>query len=283
MVINRAYSSRKASKLKWEAKAAVVTMKELFWNLQKYRELIWALALKELTIRYKRSVLGFLWALLNPMLLMIVMSVVFSTIMAAGIHHYAIFILSALVPWMFFSQSLTYAVESIVGNADLIKKVSVPKIVFPVAAVLSNVINLMLSLIPLALIVLLLGHPFYWTWILLPIYIVALAIFTLGCSLFFATANVYYRDVAHIVQIVMNMWFYLTPILYTIEQIPARWRWLFKFNPIIFVLNDFRLSVYWGLLPTFWSVVASFLCAGLAFLIGYAFFRKHQSEFVFYV
>lgn len=258
-------------------------MMELLWSLQKYRELIWALALKELTIRYKRSVLGFLWALLNPMLLMIVMSVVFSTLMAGAIHHYAVFILSALVPWMFFSQSLTYAVESIVGNADLIKKVAVPKVVFPIAAVLSNIINLLLSLIPLALIVLILGHPFYWTWLLLPIYIVALAVFTLGCSLFFATANVYYRDVSHIVQIVMNIWFYLTPIIYTIDQFPAKFRWIFKFNPIIFVLNDFRLSVYWGMLPTPYSVFASFICAGLAFAVGYAFFKKHQSEFVFYV
>ncbi len=258
-------------------------MIELLWSLQKYRELIWALALKELTIRYKRSVLGFLWALLNPMLLMIVMSVVFSTLMAGAIAHYAVFILSALVPWMFFSQSLTYAVDSIVGNADLIRKVAVPKIVFPVAAVLSNVINLLLSLIPLALIVLILGHPFYWTWILLPVYIVALAIFTLGCSLFFATANVYYRDVSHIVQIVMNIWFYLTPIIYTVEQFPARFRWIFKLNPIIFVLNDFRLSVYWGLLPTPYSVFAAFLCAGLAFYVGYTVFKKHQAEFVFYV
>ena len=258
-------------------------MIDLLWNLQKYRELIWALALKELTIRYKRSVLGFLWALLNPMVLMIVMSIVFSTLMAGVIPHYPVFILSALVPWMFFSQSLTYAVESIVGNADLIKKVAVPKIVFPVAAVLSNVINLLLSLIPLALIVLVLGHPFYWTWILLPIYIAALAIFTLGCSLFFATANVYYRDVSHIVQIVMNVWFYLTPIIYTVDQFPARFRWIFKLNPIIFVLNDFRLSVYWGMLPTPYSIIAAFLCAVLAFAIGYAVFRKHQSEFVFYV
>ncbi len=258
-------------------------MMELVRNLQKYRELIWALALKELTVRYKRSILGFLWALLNPMMLMIVMSVVFSTIMPSGIKHYSIFILSALVPWMFFSQSLTYAVESIVGNADLIKKVAVPKVVFPIAAVLSNIINLLLSLIPLALIVVVLRHPFHWQWVLLPIYIVALSIFTLGCSLFFATANVYYRDVSHIVQIVMNIWFYLTPIIYSVEQMPPNFRWIFKLNPIIFVLNDFRLSVYWGMLPTAYSILASFLCAGIAFMIGYRFFSRHESEFVFYV
>ena len=258
-------------------------MKELLWDIHKYRELIWALALKELTIRYKRSVLGFLWALLNPMLLMLVMTVVFSTIMQAGIQHYAVFILSALVPWTFFSQALTYGVESIVGNADLIKKVPVPKIVFPLAAVVSNMINLLLSLIPLVLIVLVMQHPLAWQWIFLPIYIVALSLFALGCSLFFATANVYYRDVSHIVQIVMNVWFYLTPILYPITLFPERFRWLFKFNPIIYVMNDFRMSVYYGMVPTLWSVAASFVCAFLAFGIGYAVFRKYQSEFVFYL
>src|SRR3954468_10046652 len=125
-------------------------MIELVRDSIKYRELIWALALKELKIRYKRSVLGFLWALLNPALLMLVLTAVFSTVMRMAIPHYAIFLLSVLLPWTFFSQSLSYAVESIVGNGELIKKVSVPKLVFPVAAIVSNIINLLLSLIPLA-------------------------------------------------------------------------------------------------------------------------------------
>ena len=106
-------------------------LKELVYETYRYRELIWALALKELKVRYKRSVLGFLWALLNPALMMLVMTVVFSTILRFGIPHYAIFLLSVLLPWTFFSQSLSYAVESIVGNGELIKKVSVPKLVFP--------------------------------------------------------------------------------------------------------------------------------------------------------
>ena len=129
-------------------------MIELVRRTYRYRELIWALALKELKIRYKRSVLGFMWALLNPAFMMLVLTLVFSTIMRFAIPHYAIFLLSVLLPWTFFSQSLSYAVESIVTNGDLIKKVAVPKLVFPMAAVVSNIINLLLSLIPLALLVL---------------------------------------------------------------------------------------------------------------------------------
>lgn len=258
-------------------------MTELLLDTYRNRQLIWALALKELKLRYKRSLLGFLWALLNPMLLMLVLAVVFSTVMPINLPHYAIFLLSVLLPWTFFAQSLSYAVESIVGNGDLIKKVAVTKAVFPIAAVVSNMINLLLSMIPLVLIVLAMRHPFYWTWLFLPVPLVALTIFTLGATFFFATANVYYRDVAHIIQVLLNVLFYLTPIIYAIDSIPHRYQWLFKLNPLIFALNQFRLSVYYGKLPALRSVVASFICGFLALVIGFTIFRRHQDEFVFHV
>lgn len=258
-------------------------MHELMRETYRYRELIWALAMKELKIRYKRSVLGFLWALLNPMLLMLVLSVVFSTIMKINIPHYPIFLLSVLLPWTFFAQSLSYAVESIVGNADLIKKVRVAKLVFPVAAVISNLINLLLSMIPLALIVLVMRHPFHVTWLYLPVPLLALTIFTLGATFFFAAANVYYRDVAHILQILLQAWFYVTPIIFSIDFFPQHYRWIFKLNPIQFVLNGFRLSVYYGLLPTPQSIAVSFICAFAALFIGFSIFHRHQNDFVFYV
>jgi len=258
-------------------------VRELIRSIYRYRELIWELALKELKVRYKRSALGFLWALLNPALMMVVLTLVFSTILRFGIPHYAIFLLSVLMPWTFFAQSLGYAVESIVGNGDLIKKVAVPKLVFPVAAVVSNVINLLLSLIPLALIVAVMRHPFYATWLYLPVPIVALIIFTLGMTFLLAAANVYYRDVAHIVQVVLSAWFYFTPIIYALDFVPQNLRWLFKLNPIIYVLNGFRLAVYYGMLPRWPSIVASFLCAFIALFVGFAVFRKYQDDFVFYV
>ena len=258
-------------------------MLELVRDSIQYRELIWALALKELKIRYKRSVLGFLWALLNPLLLMLVMTVVFSSIIGSNTPHYAIFLLSVLLPWTFFAQSLAYAAESIVGNADLIKKVRVPKSVFPLAAVASNMINLFLSLIPLVLIVLVMRHPLHATWLFLPVPLLALTLFTVGATFFFATANVFYRDVAHILQVVLQVWFYVTPILYSIDIFPPQYRWLFKLNPLIFVLNDFRLSVYYGLLPKAQSILASFACGGIALLIGFSVFRRSQDKFVFYV
>lgn len=258
-------------------------MIELLRESYRYRELIWALALKELKIRYKRSILGFLWALLNPLLLMLVLTVVFSTIMVFPTKHYAIFLLSALLPWTFFSQSLSYAAESIVSNADLIKKLSVSKVVFPVAALVSNLINLLLSLIPLILLVLAMRHPFYITWLYLPVPLLAFTLLTLGATFFFAVANVYYRDVAHILQILLQVLFYITPILYAEDFFPAKYRWIFKINPLVYALHGFRLSVYWGMLPTLQSVVASFVCGFAALFIGLAIFRKYQHDFVFYI
>jgi len=260
-------------------------MIELFRDTFRYRELIWALALKELKLRYKRSILGFLWALLNPMLLCLVLTVVFSKLMQNPKWHFPVFLLSVLLPWTFFSQSLSYAAESIVGNGDLIKKVRVAKLVFPVAAVVSNMINLLLSLIPLVVIVAVMHHPFYWTWLYLPVPIAALTLLTLGATFFFAALNVYYRDVAHILQIILQVWFYLTPIIYSLDDIhiPDRYRILFKLNPVVYALNGFRLSVYNGQLPTARSIAASFACAFLALFLGFSVFRRHQHDFVFYV
>lgn len=258
-------------------------MIELIRDSYRYRQLIWALALKELKIRYKRSVLGFLWALLNPAFMMLVLTLVFASIMRFPIPHYAIFLLSVLLPWTFFAQSLSYAVEAIVTNGDLIKKVAVPKLVFPMAAVVSNIINLLLSLIPLALLVPILRHPFYWTWFYLPVPVLALVIFTMGMTFFFAAANVFYRDVSHILQVLLSAWFYVTPIIYPIDMIGQKYRWILKLNPIIYVINGFRLSVYYGQLPKAPSIVASFVCAFVSLLIGFAVFRKYQEKFVYYV
>jgi ABC-type polysaccharide/polyol phosphate export permease len=258
-------------------------MFELTRDIYDYRELIWALAMKELRVRYKRSVLGFVWALLNPLLMMIVLTLVFGTIMRFSIDHYAIFLLSMLLPWTFFTQALTYSVESVVGNADLLKKVHIAKVVFPVAAVVSNIVNFLLSLIPLALLVLVLRFPLHWTWIYLPVPMLGLFLFTLGTSLFLAAINVFFRDISHIIQIVLSAWFYFSPIIYSLDFIPAKHRWLFKLNPMLYVLNGFRLSIYYGLLPQLTSVAMSLGCGVAAVLIGYSVFRRYQESFVFYV
>ena len=258
-------------------------MLSLFRDIVRYRELIWALALKELRVRYKRSVLGFFWALLNPALLMIVLTLVFGALMRFSIDHYAIFLLSMLLPWTFFSQSMAYSVDSLVGNAELLKKVSIAKLVFPVAAVLANVINFGLSLIPLAALILVLRFPLHWTWLYLPVPMIGLLLFTMGTAFFFAAANVFFRDVSHIVQIILSAWFYFTPIIYSLDFIPPKYHWMFHLNPLVYVMNGFRLSIYYGLLPTAQSVAMSVAIGVVALAVGYTIFRRYENAFVFYL
>lgn len=256
---------------------------ELFRDTFTYRELIWALALKELRVRYKRSLLGFLWALLNPALLMVVLTLVFGTLMRVSIPRYSVFLLSTLLPWTFFSQSLAYSVESVVSNGELLKKIRVSKLVFPTAAVLSNLINFVLSLIPLLLLLLVLRFPLHLTWLFLPVPMLSLFLFTLGSAFFFATANVFYRDVSHIVQVILSAWFYYSPIIYSLDFVPPKYQWAFRLNPLLYPLNGFRLGIYNGILPSVQSVAASLGCGVLALIIGFSLFRRYQNSFVYYV
>jgi homopolymeric O-antigen transport system permease protein len=258
-------------------------MGQLLREIRLNRELIWALALKELRVRYKRSTLGFLWALLNPLLMMLILTIVFSTIMRIQVDHYSIFLLSVLLPWTLFSQSLAYGVESIVGNGDLLKKVYIAKSVFPVAAVLSNVINFLFSMIPLIVLLLVLRFPFHWTWIYLPVPLLGLVLFALGCSFFLAMANVFFRDVAHILQIILSAWFYVSPVIYSLDFLPPRYRLFFRLNPMLYLLNGFRLAIYYGLLPSLQSSAASLGCGALGLVLGYSIFRRYQDTLVFYV
>lgn len=262
-------------------------MLELIRDAYRYRKLIWLLALKELKIRYSRSALGFLWALLHPLLMAVVLTIVFSSILRFGIEEYPVFLLSTLFPWTFFSQSLAYATESIVGNGALLKKVFVPQVVFPLGSLVANLLNFILSLLPLAGLLFVLGFPFHWTWVYIPVPLIALVLFTLGCGLVLAAANVFYRDVTHIVQIVLMALFYFSPIIYDLRFIDPRFHVFFKFNPLLYILNGFRLAIYGdvhqGLIPSPQSMFMSLACGMLALVIGYTVFRRYRESFVFYV
>jgi ABC-type polysaccharide/polyol phosphate export permease len=253
--------------------------REIYQN----RELIWALALKELHVRYKRSVLGFLWALLHPLFMMVILTVVFSSFVRFPVEKYAVFLISMLLPWIFFSQALTYSVECLVSNGELLKKVRVAKSVFPVAVVLSNTINFLLSLLPLTLLVLVLHFPLHWTWIYLPIPMMGLLMFILGCGFFLSAVNVYFRDMSHILQIILSGWFYFSPIMFSPEFLPEHYRIFFRLNPMLYILNGFRLAIYYGQLPTLQSVAASITIGAMTLFLGYSFFRRVEHTFALYV
>jgi ABC-2 type transport system permease protein len=258
-------------------------MWQLIKEIRQNRALIWALAMKELHVRYKRSALGFLWALLHPLMMMIIYTMVFSTIMRMAIPYYSIFLISALLPWTFFSQALSYSVDSIVGNGDLLKKVHVAKSVFPTAAVLSNIINFFFSMVPLIVLLVMFQFPFHWTWLYFLVPFASLVLFTLGCSFVCAVANVFFRDVAHILQVVLQAWFFFCPIVYSLDIVPDHYRLLFRLNPLLYPLNGFRLAIYHGLLPSPQSVAASLAGGLIALWLGYRLFKRYEDAVVFYV
>jgi ABC-2 type transport system permease protein len=258
-------------------------MFHLITEIRQNWELIWALAIKELRVRYKRSTLGFLWSLLHPLMMMIILTVVFSTIARMGIKKFSIFLISALLPWTFLSQALAYSAESIVSNGDLLKKIYVPKSVFPVAAVVSNLINFMLSLLPLLLLLAVLRFPMHLTWVYLPVPLLGLIMFALGCSFFVSAANVFFRDVSHILQIVLQAWFYLCPIIYPLDFVPQKYHFFFRLNPMLYILNGFRHAIYYGFLPQPGNMVMTVLVGLVALLAGYWFFRRREDSFVYYV
>ncbi|MBN2322083.1 MAG: ABC transporter permease [Acidobacteria bacterium] len=258
-------------------------MLKLIKEIIKYRELIWALALKDLRVRYKRSFLGFFWALLHPMLMMVVYTIVFSTIFSRKIPNYAIFLVSALFPWTFFTQSLNYSISSIIGNSNLLKKVRIPKSVFPVSAVLSNMINFLLSLIPLALLILLYRFPFHQTLVFYPVQLLFLFVFSLGIGLFLTTVNVFFRDVSQIIQVVLRAWFYFTPIIYILDFIPTKYHIIFKCNPMYYIIDGFHQIVYYGMIPSTTSTIMSFIFCFASLLIGNFIFRRYQDTFIYYL
>jgi ABC-type polysaccharide/polyol phosphate export permease len=258
-------------------------MRQLVSETYCNRQLIWALAIKELRVRYKRSALGFLWALLNPLLMMLILTMVFSTVMRVPIHDYPIFLISTLLPWTFFSQSLSYSTESIVANGDLLKKIYVARSIFPIAAVVSNVINFVFSMVPLVLLLILFRFPFHWTWLYLVVPFLSLLLFTVGCSFFFAMANVFFRDISHILQVILSAWFYFCPIIYSLDFVPERYRSIFRLNPLLYPLNGFRLAIYYGLLPSLESTAMSLGVGLVTLALGYTVFRRYQETLVFYV
>ncbi len=185
-----------------------------------HRELIRNLIVRDLKVRYKNSALGILWSLLNPLLMTLVFTVVFTLMLDSGIPKYPVFFMCGFLPWSFLSASLISATNSIVGNAHLVKKVYFPREILPIADVMSNLVNFLLALLVLFALMLFFRIKLTPAILMLPLVILVQTVFTMGLAFFLATANVFYRDTAHILQVLMQAWFFLTPIFYPIEILP---------------------------------------------------------------
>ena len=250
-------------------------------ELWRYRDLLRLLVSNSIKTRYKRSTLGILWTLLNPLLTTLVLTIAFSQIFRFQIQNYTIYLLVGLLFWNFFSQSTTQAMATLIWGSSLIKRIYIPRTIFAVSVVGNGLTNLLLALIPLALVMLITGHPFSLALLWLPLAILLLVMFTLGLALFMSTLAVYFVDVVDLYSILLTVWFYLTPVIYPVEIVPPRFAPLVQLNPMTTMLGLFRSIVYLGETP---SLQSWLIAAGLAVVslgAGWLVFTRRANDFAY--
>lgn len=259
-------------------------LKQFFSEFWKYKDLLRLLVSRNLKLKYRRSVLGYVWSVLNPLLTMTVMAIVFSTMFSRNIPNYPVYLFCGQLLFNFMNNSTHQAISSITGNASLLKKTYVPKYIFTLAKITSGVVDLVLSMGALLIVILATGAKVTWCFLLFPLVILQLYVFCVGLGLFLAQANVFFRDIQYIYNAVTTAWMYLTPIFYPIESLSGQLTWVVKHcNPMYFYVGQFRDLVYSGTLPGPKIVLAGCLAAVLMLVAGIWSFSRSEDKFILYI
>lgn len=249
-------------------------------ELARYRDLVVNLVVRDLKVRYRNSVLGFLWCLLNPLMMMAVFTVVFTVLMKSNIPNFPVFILVGLLAWNFHSAAVTGATGSIIRNSTLVMKVYFPREVLPISIVLSNAVNFVLALITLFAVIFAFGVQLSGSVLLVPVILVVQITFITGVVLILSALTVFYRDVEIITETVMMAWFFLTPVFYRLEDVfPAYARLLRIVNPMASIISAYRDVLYHGGLPGLDFLLRTFVTSLGLLLVGYVFFRRSARRF----
>ncbi len=246
----------------------------------RYKDLILQLIRRDVTARYKRSVLGIAWTMLNPLGTMIILSLVFSQIFKA-IEGYAAYVLSGLVIWNFFAQSTTAAINSLVWGGNLFRRIYVPRTVFAISAIGTGIVNLLLSLIPLFGVMLVIGVPIRSSSLLLFIPVILIALFSLGMSLLISSVGIFFQDIVEMYQILLTAWMYLTPVIYRINILPDYAQKWVKLNPMVYFLDLFRLSTFYGQVFTLKELAVTTLVAIMTLLVGWGVFAQISDQLAY--
>lgn len=249
----------------------------------RYRFLLKQLVQRDFKTKYKRSILGVLWSFMNPLLTMMVMYIVFSTLFKSNIVNFPVYLLTGIVCWNFFSEVTGSCLTSITGNTALITKVYVPKYMYPLSRAISSTVNLGLSLIPLVIVMLLTGTRLTVRILLLPFPILCLFLFSFGMGLLLASMMVFFRDTQFLWGVISMLWMYLTPIFYDAEIIPVQYMTLYKMNPLYHIIRIMRILLINGVSP---EPKAYLLCAAVSLIplfLGALVFKKAQDRFVLYL
>lgn len=251
--------------------------------LSKYRFLIKQLVSRDFKTKYKRSALGICWSLLYPLMIMAVQYVVFSTIFRSNIENYPVYLLSGSVLFTFFTDSVGAGLTAIVGNSSLITKVYVPKYIYPVSKVLSTAINLILSIIPLMVVVLITGESITKAYLLIPYVFLCILIFCIGMSFLLSSSMVFFRDTQFLWSVASMLWMYATPMFYPASIIPQHMNFILWGNPMYHYISFFRTILMDGVSPNLLSYVYCMLFSILFLVAGIYVYKKTQNKFVLYI
>ncbi|MHB8646325.1 MAG: ABC transporter permease [Thermomicrobiales bacterium] len=247
----------------------------------RHRDLIWEITARNLKIRYRRSIFGFFWSVLNPLLNAFVFALVFQVILHSNIDRFILFIVIALVAWNAFTASVMESMSIITGSDNLIKRVNFPHEVLPIAVVLTNMVNFLLAM-PSIFVVMILTHtPLKSQVIFFPVVLLSAFCFALGIAFISATSNVFFRDTRNFLDVVISLWFFLTPIIYPMQQVfPSTARIVYMLNPMASVIQQYRLIFYDHAPLDLGFLARTFVSCVITMVLGWLFFARLSTRFV---
>lgn len=254
----------------WDMKRAAIYH---FW------ELLWGMTEKELRARYKNTIFGFVWLIANPLLQMIIIGFIFPLFVKETVPHYNFFLLTGLLAWNFFSLSLGKTTPSIVFERNLIKKAFFPRAVIPLSIILSNLINYLAAFLLFLIPLLTIGTITIWSLPLFVIGLIMLLLFTSGLSLLTSALNVRYRDINFFMSALLIIWFYATPIVYSLSQIPRDLLWIWQFNPLTSIIQIMQYALVGSALPVPAMMVSNCIVIGVTIISGIIVFEKESNFF----
>lgn len=250
----------------------------------KYKNLLKQLVSRDIKLKYRRSILGYLWSVLNPLFVMLIMVIVFSSIFRSDVENFPLYLISGQILFNYMSEATNGAIQSVLGASGLLRKIYVPKYIFTVSKVTSTLITMLFSLLALLLVALATKAPVSWKYLLIVLPIGELYLFCLGLGLFLAQAAVFFRDIQYIYSVVLTAWMYLTPIFYPVTMLPQTLGfYITRLNPMYYYLEQFRQIVMYGMLPNGKLLLYGLLAGIFALLAGAWCFQKTQDRFVLYV
>ena len=254
-----------------------------FLRFKKYIPLIQELVGRDIKLKYRRSVLGYFWSLLNPLMMMTIMTVIFSFMFRFDIPNYPLYLICGQTLYNCFNEAANRAMMSVIDNGNLIKKVYIPKYIFPLAKTTSSFVNMLFNLVAILIVMIFTGTGFHLSFLLFPLPLICLFLFTCGIGLILSALAVQFRDVMHLYSVLMMAWMYATPIFYPISAVPGWVQNIIRCNPLYMYIDAFRQLLLYGTVPSSLAWLGCLLTALLSIGAGALVFRKMQRNFIFYV